>query len=231
MNADGTNQMRLTFDPAEDVFADWSPDSTQLTFRSTRDAGNQDVYKMDASGANQVRLTTHPAPDETPRWSPDGAKIIFVSVRDGNTEVYTMDPDGSNKINLTNIAAGDFGPDWQSVPPPVITLTLDIKPGSDPNSVNVRSKGVIPVAILSDASFDASSVAVISLAFGPAGAQAAHGGHIDDVNDDGFPDLVVHFRTQDTGIACGDTVATLTGETLGGQDVEGQDSVTTVGCN
>lgn len=29
------------------------------------------------------------------------------------------------------------------------SVTIDIKPGSDPNSINLRSKGVIPVAILS----------------------------------------------------------------------------------
>ena len=36
-------------------------------------------------------------------------------------------------------------------------------------------------------------------------------GHIFDVNVDGFPDLVLHFNTTETGIACGDTLASLTG--------------------
>ncbi len=31
---------------------------------------------------------------------------------------------------------------------PIGEITIDIKPGSDPNSINLNSKGVIPVAIL-----------------------------------------------------------------------------------
>ena len=75
-----------------------------------------------------------------------------------------------------------------------------------------------------------SSVLASSVGFGPAEAQAVHGGHIQDVNGDGILDLVLHFRTQETGIACGDTSAALTGETSGGLAVEGDDSVRTVGC-
>ena len=42
-------------------------------------------------------------------------------------------------------------------------------------------------------------------------------------------DLVTHYRTQDTGIVCGDESATLIGETLEGQTIEGSDSIGTVG--
>ena len=33
-------------------------------------------------------------------------------------------------------------------------VTLDVKPGGDPNSINLGSAGVIPVAVLSDDTFD-----------------------------------------------------------------------------
>jgi len=42
--------------------------------------------------------------------------------------------------------------------------------------------------------------------------------------------LVTHFKTQETGIACGDTKAILTGETFGGQGITGTDTVEIVGC-
>jgi hypothetical protein len=109
-------------------------------------------------------------------------------------------------------------------------LDVDIKPGSDPNAVNPRSKGVIPVAVLGSVYFDASQIDPATVAFGPNGAPAAHNGHVEDVNDDGFSDMVVHFKTGDTGIACGDTEATLTGQTFGGVDITGTDSVKTTGC-
>ena len=109
-------------------------------------------------------------------------------------------------------------------------VLIDIKPGSWPNSINTRNKGVIPVAILGSSDFDATQVDVTTVEFGPDGAAPVHDGHVDDVNNDGHPDFVVHFKTLDTGIACGDTDATLTGETFDETAIEGTDSVKTVGC-
>ena len=110
-------------------------------------------------------------------------------------------------------------------------ITVEIKPGSSPNSINLKSKAVIPVAILTTNTFDAIMVDPLSVEFGPIGAAEAHGkGHIEDVNGDGKNDLVLHFNTQDTGIQCGQTSALLTGETFDGQEIGGSDSIQTVGC-
>ena len=35
--------------------------------------------------------------------------------------------------------------------------------------------------------------------------------------------MILHFRTQDTNIQCGATMATLTGRTFGGQAIQGSD--------
>jgi len=42
---------------------------------------------------------------------------------------------------------------------------------------------------------------------------------------------VLRFRKRKTGIACGDTEATLTGMTFSGQEIEGSDFIKTKGCN
>jgi len=108
---------------------------------------------------------------------------------------------------------------------------IDIKPGSDPNRINPKKKGVIPVAILTTDSFDAATVDETTVLFGPTGTEAApvHSA-LEDVDGDGDTDMILHFKTQDTGIRCGDTSASLTGETFSGQALEGSDSIKTVGC-
>ena len=114
---------------------------------------------------------------------------------------------------------------------PVEIITIDIKPDSDPNSINLKSKGKIPVAILTTDTFDATQVDWESVLFGPEGATESHGrSHVEDVDDNGNMDVVLHFNTQDSGIACGDIEATLTGETFGGEAITGTDSVTIVKC-
>lgn len=115
--------------------------------------------------------------------------------------------------------------------PSVVAIAIDIKPGSAPNSINPASKGVLPVAILTTSSFDAASVDLGTVRFGPGQAQEAHGTeHSEDVDGDGDTDLVLHFATQDTGIHCGDTEATLTGRTISGQPIQGTDAIATVSC-
>ena len=112
-----------------------------------------------------------------------------------------------------------------------ISVSLDIKPGSSENSVNPNSRGRIPVTILTTETFDASTVDPTSVRFGSTGTEAApvHWA-LEDVDGDGDLDLILHFNTQETGILCGDTSASLTGETFSGQAIGGSDAITTVGC-
>jgi hypothetical protein len=112
-----------------------------------------------------------------------------------------------------------------------IPVQIDIKPGSAPNPVNPRADGVMPVAILGSSAFDVTSVDQTTVRFGPGSAAAQKdAGHTEDVNGDGFLDLIFHFPTAAAGIACGDTAAALTGATTSGVPIRGSDSVVTVGC-
>jgi len=111
MNADGSDQRRLTDDPAYDAWPVWSPDGSQLAFTSSRN-GNPDIYVMDADGGDLRQLTEDQESDFWPDWSPDGAQIAFVSRRDGNSELYVCDADGTNLQRLTTSPGHEDFPAW-----------------------------------------------------------------------------------------------------------------------
>ena len=103
-----------------------------------------------------------------------------------------------------------------------ITVDVDIKPGGDRNSINLKCHGVIPVAILTTEDFDASMVDPETVLF--EGAAAKHWA-LEDVDEEGDDDLILHFRCQEVSIEGDATEACLEGETYDGQDIEGCDSV------
>jgi len=89
-------------------------------------------------------------------------------------------------------------------------LNIDIKPGSYPNCFNSNGNGVIPVAILGSEDFDVSTVDPASITFGPTGAEAAPlRWAFEDVDSDGYVDMILHFKTQDCGFSAGDETGIL----------------------
>ena len=153
-----------------------------------------------------------------------------VTVGPNNTSVDPLySPDYALQAGSPCIGAGSDGQDMGRLfgecgcAPPVIEVTIDIKPGSYPNSINLGSKGVVPVAVLTTEEFDASSVDPATVTF--AGAAPLRSA-LEDVDGDGDGDLVLHFKTQElTALNKSSTEATLTGNTRDGQDIQGTDTV------
>lgn len=112
MNADGSEQTRLTNNPSVDEDPHLSPDGTKILFNSLRD-GNREIYVMNADGSEPTRLTNTPGLEYGADWSPDGTKIAFSSSRDGGYEIFVMNADGSEPTNISNyLPATDEQPDW-----------------------------------------------------------------------------------------------------------------------
>ncbi len=116
-----------------------------------------------------------------------------------------------------------------------IEIDIDIKPGSDPNTINLCSNGTVPIAILGSDTFDVYNVNTENLRFSEAsvkvvGMKDPHSlCSYEDVNDDLFFDLVCHFLTADiAGIDGQTSTATVNGELLDGTSIEGTDSVNIV---
>ncbi len=120
--------------------------------------------------------------------------------------------------------------------PAVLSVQIDVKPGDDENSINLGSKGVIPVAILSDESFDATTVdpATVMLAGAKVATQGKKGkfqASQEDVDGDGLLDTILHFKTEELQIDPDATEVTLTGQTYSGEAIVGSDNITIVSTN
>lgn len=113
-----------------------------------------------------------------------------------------------------------------------ICVAIDIKPGSDPNSIKLGSSGTVPVAIFSMATFDATTVNPTSVTLASAPVKLKGKGtpmaSFQDVNGDGRVDLVVHVDTEALKLSETDTQALLEGMTFGGRRILGSDSVRVV---
>jgi hypothetical protein len=89
----------------------------------------------------------------------------------------------------------------------------------------LKSKGVVPAAVLSTSDFDASIVDPGSVVL--AGAAPVHWA-MEDVDGDGDADLRLHFRTHELNLNTRSTTVTLTGKTVTGGRIRGTASVRVV---
>jgi len=119
--------------------------------------------------------------------------------------------------------------------PEIEEVQIDIWPFVKPNIIVPGSNMTILVAVKATEDFDVSTIDPATLKFGPDGASARIGARLIaplrlDVDRDGDRDAVFQFKMNQTGIACGDTKASLSGETFGGQKFHGTDEIVTMGC-
>jgi len=166
-------------------------------------------------------------------WTPSGGMVSLATQPNTSSEAVAINSHGL--IVGSRGVARSTSPDDETVAmlwemsPPVIIVEIDIKPGSPENTINLTSHGVLPVAILSNASFDATHVDPVTVIL--AGAPVRIGGNgrpmseVRDVNGDGRPDLVVNVETDAMILAASDVTVTLKGRTDAGLNIEGSDAV------
>ncbi len=145
---------------------------------------------------------------------------------------FTDNPDDPNEVSFsveielvegTNVietvaadTSGNESSDTRNVlyEVPLVTIisgTIDIKPGSCKNPLNVKSNGVLPVVILGSADFDVAEidpssitlagVAILRSAIEDVSVPSDSGCHIE--GSDGYDDLVLKFDTQEIVAALG----------------------------
>ena len=107
MNADGTGQTRLTFDPGADGAPNWSPDGNTIVF-GHRDNTTLDwqVDSLDLVTLVVRQLTQEPHNCDIctrhAKWFPDGTHIASHTTADGAIEITVMNADGSMQRRITN---------------------------------------------------------------------------------------------------------------------------------
>jgi TolB protein len=73
MNADGSNRLNLTNDPANDINPSWSRDGSRMAFASNR-TGDFEVFAMEADGSMPINLSNTTGAADLPgfpqAWSP-----------------------------------------------------------------------------------------------------------------------------------------------------------------
>lgn len=126
-----------------------------------------------------------------------------------NEVMVTAVDESGNVVELFDEAVVDL------IQPVEINVPLDIKPTSCPNPLNVKSKGVLPVAILGTENFDVSDVDVGSVSlegvapirFSYEDVATPFDGELCDCHEagpDGYLDLTLKFDTQEIVTALGD---------------------------
>jgi hypothetical protein len=117
-------------------------------------------------------------------------------------------PVGQTEISLTVTDENGLvsQPVTTSVTISIIGVCVDIKPGSFPNSINLGSQGVVPVAFLTDQYFDAATIDPTTVTL--RGEDLTEGlvrlrgkkevpmANLEDIDTDGDLDLVVQLETE-----------------------------------
>ena len=157
-----------------------------------------------------------------PDFSLQGAPLTFGFIR--ATSTSHGGPGGFRDSGIDNwrVVVHQIGP---------LPVNIDIRPGNDNNNnINLGSAGVVPVAILSSDSFDATTVDPTTVSL--AGATVKLIGKGDrslcqqrDVNGDGRADLVCDVQTAEFLIEPGDSVAVLEAVTVDGIPIRGEDNI------
>jgi hypothetical protein len=175
---------------------------------------------------NTVEIETEPAngsatvqPDNSIQYSPS-----FNFFGEDSFEYRLTDANGDSDV--ATVTVGVFFIRGQ--------VSIDIMPKSDGNNLNLRAgqRTGIDVAILSAGEFFQAPILIdpLTLKFGPREGNIWGSPQVRDVDGDGDDDLVVKFLILQSGIACGDSHATVFGSTFGSQSISGSDAINTFNC-
>ncbi|HEY1402633.1 MAG TPA: hypothetical protein VGB05_00760, partial [Pyrinomonadaceae bacterium] len=107
MNADGSGQRQLTFDPNNDATPDVSRDGRLIVFISNRSVG-WSIWLMNADGSGQRELVRNVEQYSFPHFAPDGRTVYYASRGDaGNYAFWRTGVEGGQPVKVTEQSIGN----------------------------------------------------------------------------------------------------------------------------
>lgn len=205
-----------------------------------------DLYLWDGSQFVHEAIIAAGTEHHFPDGGVDRFRILGIETAAG------LDPNDPTAFvtGLTFVSAGQFTGSMTPITVEVLSASLDVKPESCPNPLNVHSRGVVPVAVVGTSDFDVTQVDTASVRL--AGVSSLRSALEDvaapfdplegkeaaldctDEGPDGYPDLTLKFDTQELAAALGAVndgdvvVLNLTGALLDGTPVQGEDVVVVI---
>src|SRR5262245_27503324 len=109
MNADGSDQRRITTNSYFDLNGKLSPDGKTIVFHQERDGVCCTIQLVNADGSDERTLTN----GMWPVWSPNGKQIAFNAPGvDGRGDIWVINVDGTGLTNVTHTSSGEARPGW-----------------------------------------------------------------------------------------------------------------------
>lgn len=136
-----------------------------------------------------------------------------------------------NKDGLPDLAVSNQGSGSISIliNTSLLKINIDVKPGSYPNCVNLKSKGLVPVAILGSDDFNVKEINPATIKFAGAPVALKENEELfsvfEDINEDSILDLMLHFDTIKLLFNGTETSATLIGKLFNGRTIKGADTI------
>lgn len=192
---------------------------------------------VDATGVYVAGQTDGTLPDQTGaggtdafvrKYDPDGVERWTLQLGTAAFDTalsIALDATGAYVAGMAGASADAFVTKLVEI----IPVAIDIKPGASPNNINLGSNGVVPVAVLSTATFDARTVDPLSVTLAGAAVRLNGKGRalasVKDVDEDGLLDLLVHVSTEALQLVATDAAAVLEGVTVDGRRIRGVDTI------
>ena len=235
MDEDGLNQTRITYNPGHDYHPAWARPVyvPTPTISLTSPNGGE---SWEASSTHDITWTSENVDNVKIEYSTDSGTtwtdIVASTAASADSYAWTVpnEPSSNCLVKISDTS----NPDINDTSDNTFTISrlqvsLDIKPGSSTNPLNVKSNGVLPAAVLGSQDFDVESIDPSTLTL--EGVPPLRW-TIEEVEvADGYNDLSLKFDTQELVAALGEVddgeivILTLTGILTDGTQIEGNDSI------